>query len=122
MIGNVDWRATPFTKNTKAIKVAETDKYQLIPYDFDFSGVVNVSYMRIAEHLNQKNTRQRIFLGHIIQQKELKNNLERYKAKKAELLEYISNFNLLPKPSRKNIRKYIESFYEDIADGVVSMI
>ena len=42
--------------------------------------------------------------------------------KKIELLDYISNFDLLPKPSRKNIQKYIESFYEDIADGVVSMI
>lgn len=122
MIGNVDWRATPFTKNAKAIKIHGEDKYQLIPYDFDFSGVVNVSYMRIAEHLNQKNSRQRIFQGHIIRQKELKNNFERYEAKKIELLDYISNFDLLPKPSRKNIQKYIESFYEDIADGVVSMI
>lgn len=122
MIGNVDWRATPFTKNAKAMKVNGADKYQLLPYDFDFSGVVNVSYMRIAEHLNQKSTRQRIFLGHIVRQKELKSNFERYEAKKEELLNYISNFNLLPKPSRKSIRKYIESFYEDIADGTVSMI
>jgi len=122
MIGNVDWRATPFVKNAKAMKAEREDKYQLIPYDFDFSGVVNVSYMRVAEHLNQKNNRQRIFLGHIIRQKELKSNFERYEAKKIELLDYISNFDLLPKPSRKSIRKYIESFYEDIADGMVSMI
>ena len=120
MIGNVDWRATPFVKNAKAMKVHGEDKYQLIPYDFDFSGVVGVSYMRVAEHLNQKNKRQRIFLGHITRQKELKTNFERYESKKEALLEYISNFDLLPKPSRKSIRKYIESFYEDIADGTVS--
>ena len=76
--------------------------------------------MRIAEHLNQKNKRQRIFLGHITRQKELKTNFERYESKKEALLEYINNFDLLPKPSRKSIRKYIESFYEDIADGTVS--
>ncbi len=122
MIGNVDWRATPFAKNAKAMKVHGSNKYELIPYDFDFSGVVGVSYMRIAEHLNQKNSRQRIFLGHIVRQKELKGNFERYESKKEELLDYISNFDLLPKPSRKNIRKYIESFYEDIADGTVSTI
>ena len=122
MIGNVDWRATPFAKNAKAMKAHGANKYQLIPYDFDFSGVVNVSYMRIAEHLNQTNSRQRIFLGHIVRQKELESNFERYEAKKEELLNYISNFDLLPKLSRKNIRKYIESFYEDIADGTVNMI
>ena len=122
MIGNVDWRATPFTKNTKAIKVNGVGKYQLIPYDFDFSGVVNVSYMRIAEHLQQKDTRQRIFLGHITSQKELKSNFERFEAKKNELLKYISNFDLLPKTSRKSIWNYIESFYEDIADGMVRMM
>jgi len=38
------------------------------------------------------------------------------------LLNYIDNFELLTKSSRKNIKKYIDSFYKDIADGVVDTI
>jgi len=122
MIGNLDWRVSPFAKNAKVMKVPNKTQYQVLPYDFDFSGVVGISYMRLSEHLNQKNSRQRIFQGHIIRQKELKANFERYEAKKIELLHFIDNFDLLPKPSRKSIRKYINSFYEDIADGTVNMI
>ncbi|MEM1121137.1 MAG: hypothetical protein AAGJ18_11865, partial [Bacteroidota bacterium] len=121
MIGNVDWRATPFAKNIKIMKSPTTDAYELIPYDFDFSGVVGVSYMRLAEHLNQKNARQRIFLGHIINdQSELQKNFALFETKKEALLSLISNFELLCKPSRRSIRRYINSFYEDIADGMVA--
>lgn len=121
MIGNLDWRITPFAKNMKVAKSAGATSYEVIPYDFDFSGVVGVSYMRLAEHLNQKNARQRIFLGHITDQKELQSNFEVFETKKEELLALIANFELLPKPSRKSIKKYIESFYEDIADGTVAL-
>jgi len=122
MIGNVDWRVTPFAKNIKVMKGKIIGKHQIIPYDFDFSGMVGVSYMRVAEHLGQNTTRQRIFLGHISRQKDLAANFKHYQSKKTELLDCIDNFNLLPKNSRKDIRKYIESFYEDIADGVVDTI
>jgi len=122
MIGNVDWRVTPFSKNVKVMKGVYGEKYQIIPYDFDFSGLVGVSYMRLAEHLGQKDARQRIFLGHISQQKDLVANFNRYHTKKAALLNYVDNFDLLPKSSRKDIKEYIESFYRDIADGVVETI
>ncbi len=122
MIGNLDWRATPFAKNAKIMRAAGKSTYEVIPYDFDFSGIVNVSYLRLAEHLNQKSARQRIFQGAITEQSDLKSNFKRFEKKKSELLSLISNFELLPKPSRKNIKKYIESFYEDIADGAVETI
>lgn len=122
MIGNVDWRVTPFAKNAKVMKAKGTGKYQIIPYDFDFSGLVNVSYMSVAVHLGQKNVKQRIFLGKITEQKDLAANFKHYEAKKIELLNCIDNFELLSKPSRKSIKKYIESFYKDIADGVVATI
>ena len=122
MIGNVDWRVTPFAKNAKVMKRREAEKYQIIPYDFDFSGLVDVSYMPVAEHLGQRTARQRIFIGHISQQKDLTTNYKRYHAKKEALLNYIDNFELLTKSSRKNIKKYIDSFYKDIADGVVDTI
>ena len=121
MVGNVDWKVTPFSKNIKVMKAATQDKHEVIPYDFDFSGVVQTSYTRLAEHIGQKNARQRIFLGHINDPKDLNANIALFQSKKEELLEYIDNFELLAKPSRKNIKKYIESFYKDIADGKVEL-
>ena len=122
MVGNLDWKASPFTKNVKVMKYEGDSTYQIIPYDFDFSGLVSTSYLRLAEHLNQKSARQRIFLGQIKEQSDLKNNIALYKSKKEELLNYIDNFKLLSEVSRDNIRTYIESFYEDIADGRVETV
>lgn len=122
MVGNVDWNVTPFAKNTKIMKSTTQDKYEVIPYDFDFSGLVETSYTRLAEHIGQKNARQRIFLGHLNPPNSLKSNITLFQSKKEELLECIDNFDLLAKPSRKNIKKYIESFYKDIADGEVDVV
>ncbi|MEM6320560.1 MAG: hypothetical protein AAF960_23025 [Bacteroidota bacterium] len=122
MIGNVDWRAIGYTKNAKTLKKKGASTYQVLPYDFDFSGLVQVSYGRLAEHLNQKDQRQRIFLGPMTSSEDLRPTIAHFQAKKAALLDLINNFDLLSKPSRKNIRKYIESFYEDIADGEVNTI
>ena len=121
MVSNSDWRID-HKHNLKFFRKNENTPLILVPYDFDFSGLVNVSYMPIAVHLGQKNVRQRIFLGKIARQKDLAANFKYFQAKKIELLNCIDNFDLLPKPSRKNIKKYIESFYEDIADGVVDTI
>lgn len=120
MIGNVDWRATPYAKNIKVIKLPDTIAYQVVPYDFDFSGLVNVSYLRLAEHLNQKSARQRIFLGTISDSSDLHDLFDYYKSKKKTLLDFIADFDLLSKSSRRNIKKYIASFYDDITDGEVA--
>lgn len=61
MIGNTDWSA-PYFHNVKMVRTADA-LYKLVPYDFDFSGVVNARYATPAEGLPIRNVRQRLFRG-----------------------------------------------------------
>jgi hypothetical protein len=121
MVGNVDWSATPFTKNVKTFKSPVSNRFHLIPYDFDFSGLVSPSYQRLAEHLNQKSARERFFLGHLSKPSDLEKQFAQFETKKAPLFDYVKNFKLLSKSSKKDMLKYLQSFYKDIADGTITM-
>ena len=60
MIGNSDWNTLP-GKNIKLFDVG--GKIMMIPYDFDFSGMVNAPYAVPDNTKNLKSVRDRIYLG-----------------------------------------------------------
>ena len=117
MIGNLDWKASPFTQNVKVFKTEHSTKYELIPYDFDFSGLVGTSYQRLAVHLGQTNSRQRIFLGDWSKKEALKKAITHFTSRKKDLIDCIHNFKGLSKASRRDIRTYIETFFAELNDG-----
>jgi hypothetical protein len=63
MIGNTDWSAVYF-HNVKLIRTEE-GRYLTVPYDFDFSGIVNARYATIDPSLQDRIRRptQRLYRG-----------------------------------------------------------
>lgn len=61
MIGNTDWSG-PYFHNVKMMR-AQDGRYLLVPYDFDFSGIVNARYATPAPELPIRNVRDRLFRG-----------------------------------------------------------
>jgi hypothetical protein len=113
MIGNADWSIT-MSRNIEMMKCQIQDKYFLIPYDFDFSGLVNASYAIPNSDYNQKTVRDRVYLAPCENAEELKPYIEYFKSKKEEVIKYIENFKELSAFSRRDIKGYIESFYESL--------
>lgn len=63
MIGNVDWSPVYF-HNVKLIRT-EDARFLTVPYDFDFSGLVNARYATVAPELQRRIRRvtQRLYRG-----------------------------------------------------------
>ena len=64
MVGNTDWLLET-NKNLKVVKKVESDKYMIIPYDFDFTGMVNANYAVPNINFKQRNVKQRIVTNKI---------------------------------------------------------
>ena len=60
MIGNADWSLTQ-VRNVKVMLL--NGKYVVIPYDFDFAGLVLAPYARISADYGLKSLRERVYLG-----------------------------------------------------------
>ncbi len=117
MIGNTDWTAYPIPRNVKAIKYVEEDKYKLVPFDFDFSGLVDAPYAVPRVSLNQRNIRQRIFQGISKDPKILQPTIAHFLSKKKKIYRAIKQYKLLSKNSKKDVLNFIKPFFEDLEKG-----
>lgn len=63
MLGNTDWSPVYF-HNVKLIRT-EAGEYMTVPYDFDFSGIVNARYATVAPQLQDRirRVRSRLYRG-----------------------------------------------------------
>lgn len=110
MIGNVDW-IIPTCKNIEIIQLKDNTLIP-VPYDFDYSGIVNPSYAKPITAFNQVTVTDRYFLGHKKELKELMPVFELFKQKEAIFIDIISSFEYLPKMERKILLRYLKSFYK----------
>lgn len=110
MIGNTDW-SFAFLRNIKLLMPKDSSGYIATPFDFDFSGLVNVPYSIPDPNYNLEHCRQRYFIGFAEDEKELERTIQHFQSKKQELIECVQNFKYLTKAARKDIIQYMETFY-----------
>jgi len=111
MIGNLDW-SIDISQNVKMIR--KGDKVLAIPYDFDFSGLVDAPYALMNSNVGQTKTKERIYLGFAKDQKSVQKEIDFFIEKKNVLLSYIKNFKPLKSKTRKESVNYIKSFYKNL--------
>lgn len=110
LIGNSDW-SLGTTRNLKLISKGE--KIIPVPYDFDFSGLVNASYAIPNGDYKMATIRDRIYLGF----PELINKLEATKLhfvqKRGDLIQTIQDFKPINSSSQTEMVNYLTSFFEE---------
>ena len=112
-IGNTDWAVSTLHN----IKLFVTDTLQppyAIPYDFDWSGLVNAFYAQPQPRFELKSVTDRLFRGFCRSREELGIEFDYFKSKKAEIYQLGENLELLTKRQRKDILNYFDDFYEII--------
>lgn len=109
-IGNTDW-LLPTCKNAEVISLEDGTMIP-IPYDFDFSGMVNADYAIPNSSLPVKYITDRYFLGHKKKMEDLVPVFEVFQNKKEALINTINTFEYLPKSERRIMVKYLQSFYK----------
>ena len=114
MIGNTDWRATPISRNVKVFKKEAEVDYKLVPFDFDFSGLVAAPYAVPNSSLGQRTIRHRVFQGIGKIEDTDKSTRQFFLEKKKKILKYVKRFSLLSKGSRKDVTRFLEFFFKEL--------
>ncbi|HMO38196.1 MAG TPA: hypothetical protein PKC76_04520 [Saprospiraceae bacterium] len=110
MIGNSDW-SVAMLRNLKLLQPKDGSKNIIVPYDFDFSGIVSAPYARPDATLGIRTVRERVLLGFEHSGEEMAPTIEFFKAHKKVFLDYIHKFKPLSVEARREMIEYIESFY-----------
>jgi hypothetical protein len=96
--------------NVKLMVTEERTTYP-VPYDFDFSGLVDTPYASPDPKLGIATVRDRIYRGPCGSEAEFDRVLEKFRAKKAEVMALYDSVPDLSAGYRKQARSYLESFY-----------
>jgi len=115
LIGNIDW-STANSQNLKILRVGMD--YFAIPYDFDWSGLVDAPYVGpspLTERLHES-VRERLYLGTCWNEVDFAATFARFEESKAAIYKVART---VPGLSEANIRfaiEYLDEFYEFISD------
>ena len=119
MIGNRDWsvRAGPpgegCCHNSRLIARAGGGAFIPVPYDFDFSGLVNAPYAIAPDGVSS--VRARNYQGFCAHNAEALAVAAEFRAKRGPLLAVL-NAVPLEEPVRRRAAAYLDGFFADIAD------
>ena len=115
MIGNTDWSVS-VSHNSKLIVPSEGESITPypVPYDFDYSGLVNTEYAVPDAWLNIDNVQHRVYRGFPRTLDELNEALIVFKQQKENIYALINNFDLLTVNNKKDMISYLDDFYKII--------
>ena len=112
LIGNTDFSIFAL-HNVRLVQDQARVLYP-IPYDFDFSGMVNAQYAVPGRQLHIETVRDRLYRGPCRSVEELRPFLAAFRARKADVMATVDAVPDLDKDSRRKTREYLEDFYRTI--------
>ena len=113
MIGNTDW-SVPNLHNCKVLsplKVSNSELGYIVPYDFDYSGLVDASYAVPYEPLGLSSVRERRYVGICRSEEVFIDALREFQEKKEEFYKVINDFPYLGEKVKKEMIRYLDEFY-----------
>lgn len=113
MIGNTDW-SIPMVRNVKMIKFKDGRKSAIVPYDFDFSGLVNASYALANQDYKLKSLRERVFLSMTQSDSEIASTKVLFESKRKEMTALVKGFKHLSSAGRVDALNYLDSFFDSL--------
>jgi hypothetical protein len=112
MIGNPDYSITG-RHNMKLLGLPEFGSagYTPVPYDFDYTGLVNAEYAIPGETLGISSVRERYYLGPCREDKEYKVAIDYIHSHREEILELVSEFPYLSDRHKNEMIGYLEDYF-----------
>lgn len=117
MIGNTDW-SVPGNHNIRLIhnKDSSMARPVAIPYDFDYSGLVNAPYAVPDPMLNIESVTDRVYRGYPRNMSELEPIIQKFKDKKTAIYDLVNNCNQLTDSGKKYMLKFLDQFFDIISN------
>ncbi|MCZ4695682.1 hypothetical protein DWB61_12995 [Ancylomarina euxinus] len=115
MVGNTDW-GVPTLHNIKIIAKTPTSRPVPVPYDFDWSSLVNAPYAVPNEILDIESIHERLYRGYKRTPEELEFVFKEFRMKKDAFYALYQNTDLLTEKEINRVIDYFDEFYEIIND------
>jgi hypothetical protein len=112
MIGNADY-SVEGRHNVKLLRYTDFNKPNLIPvpYDFDYTGIVDAFYAIPGENLGITSVKDRYFLGPCRPIQDYLPILDDFQGRKEEIYQLINSFEYLSEKERKGVTAYLDEFF-----------
>jgi hypothetical protein len=114
MIGNTDW-AVPIKHNVIILRNSQftpVNENLIVPYDFDYSGLVATDYAVPFDALPIKRVQERLYMAVCRSETEFSDALNEFAEKKDEFYKVINSFPHISEKSRKVMINYLDSFFD----------
>ena len=117
MIGNTDWQVAAL-QNLKLVRSMQLDDPvpYVIPYDFDYTGMVNADYAIPSDKLPIEQITERLYWGKCYSDEEFSRAIAVLLEKKEEIYNQYASFPYFNKISLSQSLNYLDSFYSIIED------
>ncbi|MCW5920903.1 MAG: hypothetical protein KIS77_01065 [Saprospiraceae bacterium] len=112
MIGNTDWDIA-MQRNVRLIKSPESGKILVVPYDFDFSGLVSAPYSSPASDTGLKTVRDRFMMANGISPDHLKRAIKIVRSAKEDFYSLCRTKHLSRSASQTAV-DYLETFFQQV--------
>lgn len=114
MIGNDDWHLANL-HNLKLIEPLVGNKSRLaaVPYDFDYSGLVNTYYALPNELYGLEKVQERVYVGPCRTDENIHRHIKFFLDHKEDFYLEIEKMNFVNENQKKRTLKYIDSFFDE---------
>ncbi|MBC6992738.1 hypothetical protein QWY85_15035 [Neolewinella lacunae] len=113
MIGNSDF-SNRMVRNLKLLENAN-GTYTAVPYDFDYSGLVNATYANGFAHYNETKVTDRTLIWEYDTAPDFSGSVAYFVSLKDTLLQQVEDFDGLSAESKREITRYLKGFYKELA-------
>jgi hypothetical protein len=110
MIGNTDW-SIAYLHNIRLISPDSTRVPFTVPYDFDYSGIVNAPYAVPPPELNLSSVKDRLYRGYCLPYTDFDDVVKQYNKLKDDFYKTYTNCSLLTPRDIKQATAYLDDFY-----------
>ena len=113
MIGNPDY-SVPHRHNVKILGLPGLGAagYTAVPYDFDYSGLVDAYYAVPSEYLDITSVKERYYLGPCRADMDFALVIEQLNLYREEILQLINDFEYLDQKNIKSVVSYLEEYFQ----------
>jgi len=117
MVGNPDYSIAG-RHNMKLLGLPGfgSEGYTPVPYDFDYTGLVNAEYAIPGENLGITSVTQRYFLGPCREDQEYQVAIDHINSHREEILELVSDFPILREKHKQEMLDYLESYFQSASE------
>ncbi len=113
MIGNTDW-SIGYLHNIRLISPDSTRVPYTVPYDFDYSGIVNAPYALPPPELDLSSVKQRLYRGYCLPYTDFDDVVKQFNKLKDDIYKTYTNCSLLTSKDIKQATAYLDDFYRII--------